>query len=887
MPVIYGAQSHDLIQGAAGADTLIGGAGNDTYIIDSLEDLILEEADAFGTDAPSRAATTAAEPITLIRTAPDEYAVRIQVAGAPDGVFAEYRLNDVAGGVLGINGLRVADAAGELPTTVLANGESVWEYAFQLGRPGEDGSPTAYEWYGGGHGAQQLNTLGLMLDGVDLTALPIGTPVNGTSLSVAQDMQIMLPLDRATLAGSALLQHVFDQSGMSIRHAHAYLDGFLLSKSYTAMLPLAGADRGGIDYMQIGDGAAHEVQYDGTYHLEPGRQTYATAWGDAHNFLVRMDLPSGGPDLGGDWSRAYEAGMWLYDTTLDYAKIYLSWIAGGNHPAIASEHETHYSVSVRDIAVPVAVTPLATRAAGQGVDTIVSSIGLQLPANVEILRLTGTEHLFGLGNQLNNTLVGNAGDNYLDGAGGDDLLRGGAGNDTYVVHTLDDHVEERDGEGVDTLLTALSTQTVAPHLENLIFIGSGSFTALGNAVGNQLQGGEGDDVMRGLGGDDRLTGGAGNDTLVGGAGYDHIIGGAGQNTLLGEEGDDVIDSRGGSGVLQGGGGNDVYLVDNRAISIVEAAGGGVDEVRTASGAWVLQTGVEVLSYTGAQAFAGTGNDLSNVISGGGAGDVLNGLGGDDRLSGGDGDDRIAGGWGADVLQGGAGVDTLTYAGAAAGVDVRLHVGDTRRDGDGSSDSVREFENLIGSAFNDLLVGDGGANVLEGGAGADILLGFAGDDILRSGQGGAANQLQGGQGNDYYVLEASDTPVEFANEGVDTVEVRTSHVMRANIENLIFTGQTRFVGTGNGLDNTIVAGGKDDTLRGGGGNDRINGGLGRDELVLRGQATEYRVTSEGEGWRVLDSVSGRDGSTFVTSVELLRFGNNMTLELAPRADNWDF
>ncbi|KGM29976.1 hypothetical protein P409_35845, partial [Inquilinus limosus MP06] len=42
--------------------------------------------------------------------------------------------------------------------------------------------------------------------------------------------------------------------------------------------------------------------------------------------------------------------------------------------------------------------------------------------------------------------------------------------------------------------------------------------------------------------------------------------------------------------------------------------------------------------------------------------------------------------------------------------------------------------MTGSAFNDTLIGDGGANVLAGGSGDDILHGGAGADTLQGGNG---------------------------------------------------------------------------------------------------------------------------------------------------------
>src|SRR5690606_24413300 len=125
----------------------------------------------------------------------------------------------------------------------------------------------------------------------------------------------------------------------------------------------------------------------------------------------------------------------------------------------------------------------------------------------------------------------------------------------------------------------------------------------------------------------------------------------------------------------------------------------------------------------------------------------------------------------------------------------------------------------------------------------------------------------------------DSCIEYAGEGVDTVEARIgTYTLGAHMENLIYTGPGKFVGAGNTLDNVITGGELNDMLRGGGGDDIIHGGGGTDEVQFRGTKAQYTVTAEGEGWRIVDSVAGRDGSTWVESVEVLRFldGNTTTV-----------
>ena len=557
----------------------------------------------------------------------------------------------------------------------------------------------------------------------------------------------------------------------------------------------------------------------------------------------------------------------------------------------------------------------------EGTDTVLTDLSTYgLNANVENLTFTGTGDFVGTGNGLGNVLTGGSGNDRLDGGDGDDVLRGGVGTDVLIG-----------GAGIDTAdyTSAVSGVVASLTLGGASDDGDGGtdgFSGIENLVGsafgdqltgsggnNSLSGGAGNDTLLGLAGDDILMGGAGNDVLNGGAGIDlvdysqaaagvraqlntgsasndgdggtdslvaieHLTGSAFNDLLAGDGGANILRGGLGSDILIGGAGNDVlyggvgatnelyggtgndrFVLDAND-TVVEFANEGYDTVEARIGVYVLGANLEALIYSGTGDFIGTGNVLDNALTGGGGNDVLRGRGGNDRLD------------------GGAGTDTADYTQAATGVKVRLDLGRTMDDGEGGTDTLVSIENLTGSHFNDVIVGNAGNNVIRGGLGADVLLGGDGDDIIMGGQI-QANQVHGGRGDDYFILDAPDTVIELAGEGIDTVESRVStYTLAANVENLIYTGPASFNGWGNGLDNRITGGVANDHLRGMGGNDIIDGGLGTDSLHLRGLAADYTVTAEGDGWRIVDAVGGRDGSTFVTSIELLRFSNGGTRTL---------
>ncbi|MDG3444493.1 hypothetical protein P5F91_28770, partial [Nitrospirillum amazonense] len=84
-----------------------------------------------------------------------------------------------------------------------------------------------------------------------------------------------------------------------------------------------------------------------------------------------------------------------------------------------------------------------------------------------------------------------------------------------------------------------------------------------------------------------------------------------------------------------------------------------DEVRATAASYTLSANVENLTYIGTGAFAGVGNTLNNVMTGGA---------GNDSLSAGAGNDTLDGGGGADTLVGGTGND-LYFVDSSADVVV--------------------------------------------------------------------------------------------------------------------------------------------------------------------------------------------------------------------------
>ena len=284
-------------------------------------------------------------------------------------------------------------------------------------------------------------------------------------------------------------------------------------------------------------------------------------------------------------------------------------------------------------------------------------------------------------------LNGGSGNDVLDGGGGVDRMTGGVGNDIYLVQDVGDVVAEATNGGTDHVRSSLASYALTANVEYLTGMLDSGQTLIGNGLSNVMAGGAGNDLLNGASGADRMTGGLGND---------------------------------------------IYVVDNAGDVVVEASGGGIDEVRVSLTSYTLGAGLENLTGLGAGNKVLTGNALNNVLTGGAGGDTLNGGAGNDVLNGGAGIDRMTGGTGNDIYVVDHSSDVVVEAANGGTDQVRTSLA--------AYTLAAQVENLTaigngnkvlnGNALNNVIVGGAGNDTINGGGGNDILTGGAGADTFR-------------------------------------------------------------------------------------------------------------------------------------------------------------
>jgi len=268
-----------------------------------------------------------------------------------------------------------------------------------------------------------------------------------------------------------------------------------------------------------------------------------------------------------------------------------------------------------------------------------------------------------------------------------------------------------------------------------------------------------------------FTGADGNDSFTnktgvaswafGGNGNDTLTGGSGNDMLCGGAGNDVLEGRGGDDALYGGAGNDTYVFSGTNL--------GSDAVTEAANADTDTLDFSKFGPTIIQ----LGNPPPGVMVGLASTATQTVKAGDLKLTLSDstGIEDVLGSAFADVIWGNGRNNCISGNGGndrlyGYGGDDTLCGGDgsdTARGGDGNDllNGGNGNDALFGDAGNDAVNGDAGSDRLYGGLGADKLFGGDGNDTLVTIDGAATDQATGGAGTDTFWKDTGDVVTDAA------------------------------------------------------------------------------------------------------------------------------
>jgi Ca2+-binding RTX toxin-like protein len=361
---------------------------------------------------------------------------------------------------------------------------------------------------------------------------------------------------------------------------------------------------------------------------------------------------------------------------------------------------------------------------------------------------------------------------------------------------------------------------------------------MGPVDSDLIYGGVRADLLHGLSGDDILWGGRGDDVLWGDDGSDELHGGDGGDHLYGGSGSFGVEA---ADRLDGGAGFDLARYDFSIRPVIVNLATGLATGGDAEGDVLSNIEGLVGSSQGDQL---TGDGADNVIYGQNGPDLIRGGGGDDVLEGGGQNDSLFGGEGADILRGGDDFDHARYDDATSGVNVNLVTG-LGLGGEAQGDRLFGIEGVVGSSFDDVLVGDDGVNFLTARGGDDVIYGGAGADVIDGGNGndhiygGAGiDSMTGGAGFDFVRYDAAVSAVGIDLTGQGFMSGSESFAdSYSGIEGAVgsrFADTIRGDAQGNvlyGVDGDDILDGRagDDSIYGGDGNDHIYDELGADRL----------------------------------------------------------
>ena len=450
------------------------------------------------------------------------------------------------------------------------------------------------------------------------------------------------------------------------------------------------------------------------------------------------------------------------------------------------------------------------------------------------------------GSEFADTLIGSSVGNFLRGGLGNDVLVGGvSGLPGWMSGYNTDWADYWQATGAVT-----------------VNLGAGTAT-----------GADGSDTLTGING---VRGGASDDILIGGSATstaEWFAGGAGKDTIVGGDGSDSVSYKyaaGGVSVTLGTG----TAASGTLVAGVSVAGMSMGTSAGADGADILY-GVESI----------TGSRYSDTLVGDSGDNVIRPLDGDDTIDGGAGSDTIdyrealsvanrvlnetnksaADYQAGDLIKAPGVVVNLSGPKDANGyISVRVADG-VEASTFSSVDKIKNIENVIGSLYDDTLVGDAGANTFSGMAGEDTFIGNGGNDTV--------SYMRAFGGVNVNLAAGADASMQVTQVNANALGINVNNLPYGVVSGA--DGSDLLIGIsnirGSEFADVIVGDTQNNVIDGGFGDDSLSGGAGYDKLSYQSASGYVSINMEA------GSASGASGNDHVSDFEVVlgsNYGNRM-------------
>jgi Ca2+-binding RTX toxin-like protein len=475
--------------------------------------------------------------------------------------------------------------------------------------------------------------------------------------------------------------------------------------------------------------------------------------------------------------------------------------------------------------------------------------------------------------KIQTTFPDHGGADSMDGGSGNDIMLGGEGPDSMIGGVGNDVMLGDNGFlnyaiiGGTSVLQLISTSDPTLGCSDNIQAGDGDDIVMGGTDAEFIDAGAGNDLVFGDhgkvdftlqperdffsidtlnsddGGNDTILGNTGNDILIGGQGSDQIFGGAGDDDLIGGHnvpgGDDAGDA------LDGGAGNDVIAGDNASIIRRHDAISPLYRTLTGTAIYDLTTGLPLVN--GASQLNPSGALGRDVVLFDHSTTTPASKYGNDVIAGGANNDVIFGGLGNDVIMGdGSVIPSPTFH--------LVPSSDTTTDGDDYVEGNGGNDVIFGGLGQDDLIGGSsdlfgltspamrpdGSDSIYGGNGVDLSINTPGDTSA-TGHARDSDAIVGDNGDVYRLVNGAASYLTFNYDNYGPLKIIPRAVQLLDYS---FGGATSDIGGADllhgeagddfiygGPGNDVMFGeGQDDNMFGGAGSDRIYGGSGEDGIL---------------------------------------------------------